>query len=83
MDDINSIKKYINDTFPIIQKRYDFEDLIDNKKIIINEKQRDFYYDLDLDNKDKIVALKTKVKQTQEIIRLYNESIEEKEEDDE
>lgn len=83
MDDINSIKKYINDKFPIIQKRYDFEDLIDNKKIILNEKQRDFYYDLDLDSQDKIVALKTKVKQTQEIIRLYNESIEEKEEDDE
>jgi len=83
MDNLNDIKKYINDKYPIVEKRYCFEELIDNKKIVLSAEQRDYYYDLNLNEQDKIVALKTKTKQRDEIIRLYNESIKEKEDDDE
>ena len=74
MNNLDTIKKYINDTYKIVEKRKAFNKSISDEKFILSDEKDSFYFGLDRNIQDKIALLKTESKQRKEIDRLFEES---------
>jgi len=74
MNNLDTIKKYINDTYKIVEKRKAFNKSISDEKFILSDEKYSFYFGLDYHIQDKIALLKTESKQRKEIDRLFEES---------